>query len=91
MQSGASDSLDYNLTLETQAKALRSDSLAFQVAEQLGLEKRKEPSLADEWLDSDRARLEQNAAAGRPLRFGGRHISRAFERALKVKPFPARA
>ena len=58
-RTGGSDSLDYNITVETQARALRSDSLAFQVAEQLGLEKRKEFSLADELLDSDRARAEQ--------------------------------
>ena len=87
LPSSAGDSLDYTLTLETQVKALRSDSLAFQVAEQLGLEKRKEFSLADEWLDSDRARLEQKLPLeAAPLR--RQKISRAFERALKVKALP---
>jgi capsular exopolysaccharide synthesis family protein len=36
---GASDALDYNITLQTQAKILSSDTLALAVIEQTGLEK----------------------------------------------------
>ena len=87
LPTSASDSLDYNLTLETQANALRADSLAFQVSQQLGLEKRKEFSLEDAWFDSDRARAEQKLPLeAAPLR--RRKISRAFERALTVKTVP---
>jgi len=84
---GVSDSLDYNITLETQANALRSQSLAFQVAEQLKLEKRKEFSLADTWLDGDRARAEQKLPLeAAPLR--RRRIARTFEKSLTVKIVP---
>jgi capsular exopolysaccharide synthesis family protein len=47
--SGAADSLDYNVTLQTHAKALQSDSITFQVADQMGLENRKEFRLANSW------------------------------------------
>ncbi len=87
LQTGVSDSLDYTITLETQANVLRSDSLAFQVAEQLGLEKRMEPSLLSAWFDADRAQTEQNLPLEKaPLR--RRLISKAFEKSLKVKTLP---
>jgi ribosomal protein S6 len=87
LQTGVSDSLDYTLTLETQANVLRSDSLAFQVAEQLGLEKHKEFSLAGTWFDADRTRAEQSLPLEKaPLR--RRTISRAFEKSLTVKTIP---
>src|SRR5689334_17907183 len=40
------DGLDYTVTLQTQAAVLASDSLIFQVVQQLGLEKRDEFRLA---------------------------------------------
>ena len=87
LQTAMSDSLDYTLTLETQANVLRTDSLAFQVAEQLGLEKRKEFSLADVWFDAGLARAEQNLPLEKaPLR--RRRISRSFHKALTVKTIP---
>jgi capsular exopolysaccharide synthesis family protein len=87
LQSGVGDSLDYTLTLETQANVLRSDSLALQVAEQLGLEKRQEFSLAGAWFDADRARAEQNLPLEKaPLR--RRRIARAFQKSLTVKTLP---
>ncbi len=87
LQTGVSDSLDYTITLETQANVLRSDSLAFQVAEQLGLEKRMEPSLLSAWFDADRAQAEQNLPLEKaPLR--RRLISKAFQKSLKVKTLP---
>ena len=87
LQTGVSDSLDYTITLETQANVLRSDSLAFQVAEQLGLEKRMEPSLLNTWFDADRAQAEQNLPLEKaPLR--RRLISKAFQKSLKVKTLP---
>ena len=88
VQAGITDSLDYTITLETQANALRSDSLAFQVTEQLGLEKRMEPSwltawLSD-WLDGSRLEAERKLPLEQaPLR--RRMISKAFEKSLKVK------
>jgi capsular exopolysaccharide synthesis family protein len=86
-QTGVSDSLDYNLTLETQANVLRSDSLAFQVAEQLGLEKRPEFSPAKGWFDTGRAPAEQNQPLEKaPLR--RRRISQAFRRYLTVRTLP---
>jgi len=87
LQTGVSDSLDYTITLETQANVLRSDSLAFQVAEQLGLEKRMKPSLLSAWFDDDRAQAEQNLPLEKaPLR--RRLISKAFQKSLKVKTLP---
>lgn len=87
VQTGIGDSLDYAITLETQARALRSDSLAFQVAEQLGLEKRKEFSLAGAWFDGAQARVEQSLPLeSAPLR--RRKIARAFQKSLTVKTLP---
>ena len=87
VQSSVTDSLDYNITLETQANALRSQSLAFQVAEQLELEKREEFSLARAWFDADRARAEQKLPLEKaPLR--RRKIARAFEKSMTVKSIP---
>jgi capsular exopolysaccharide synthesis family protein len=48
--SSAADSLDYNLTMQTHAQALQSDSITFQVASQLGLENRKEFRLENSWM-----------------------------------------
>ena len=87
LQTGVTDSLDYTITLETQANVLRSDSLAFQVAEQLGLEKHEEFSLAGAWFEADRVRAEQSLPLEKaPLR--RRKISRAFEKSLTVKTIP---
>jgi len=87
LQTGVSDSLDYTITLETQANVLRSDSLAFQVAEQLGMEKRMEPSLLSAWFDADRAQAEQSLPLEKaPLR--RRLIAKAFQKSLKVKTLP---
>jgi capsular exopolysaccharide synthesis family protein len=47
--SASADSLDYNLTMQTHAQALQSDSITFQVADQLGLENRKEFRLENSW------------------------------------------
>jgi capsular exopolysaccharide synthesis family protein len=84
---GVSDSLDYSLTLETQANVLRSDSLAFQVAEQVGLEKRPEFSPARGWFDTGRALAERNLPLEKaPLR--RRRISQALHSSLTVKTVP---
>jgi capsular exopolysaccharide synthesis family protein len=86
-QRGVSDSLDYTLTLETQANVLRSDSLAFQVAEQLGLEKRQDFSLARGWFDAGRGQAEQKRPLEKaPLR--RRRISQVFRSSLTVKTVP---
>ena len=84
LPNSVSDSLDYNITLETQANVLRSDSLAFQVAQQLGLEQRMASLRADSLFDNDRLRAEHDRPLEKaPLRRC--RISRAFQRALKVK------
>ncbi len=48
---GGSDGLDSNIALKTEAAVLKGDSLLFRVAEQLGLEKRKEFALKPSWLN----------------------------------------
>jgi capsular exopolysaccharide synthesis family protein len=93
--SGAADSLDYNITLQTHAKALQSDTLTFEVAEQLGLEKRPEfrlsppwsrllpgPSLTPEEIDAEYQKPLDQSPARRAL------LSKVFEKTLTVKTIP---
>jgi len=48
-EGGVADSPDFNITLQTHTRALRSDTLTFEVANQLGLEKRPEFRLMPPW------------------------------------------
>lgn len=93
--SGAADSLDYNITLQTHAKALQSDTLVFQVANQLDLEKRKEFRIEPSWLDrmTGSAMTPQQIAAEyqkpldeSPIRRA--LLSKAFEKNLTIKTVP---
>jgi len=82
---GASDSLDYSVTLQTQADVLHSDSLVFQVADQLALEKRKEFALKPGWPDRERIEAELKLPLEKaPLR--REKIHQVFEKNLTVKP-----
>jgi capsular exopolysaccharide synthesis family protein len=86
---GNFDSLDASVTLQTEASALQSDSLAFEVVQQLGLEKRKEfaldPGWLDNWLDSDRIKAELSLPLEQaPLR--RQNIHKVFKKNLKIKP-----
>jgi len=90
----AADSLEEMITLETEASALQSPSLAFQVVQQLGLEKRKEfalhagelPGWFTGWFgDDDRTNAELKMPLEQaPLR--RQRILKTFERNLKIKP-----
>ncbi len=86
---GTSDSLEETVTLETEANALQSASLAFSVVQQLGLEQRKEfisrPFWVPDWLeDNDRLKAEQKLPLEQaPLR--RKRIFKTFTRNLKVK------
>jgi capsular exopolysaccharide synthesis family protein len=83
--SSASDSVDYTTTLQTQANALQSDSLAFQVAEQLGLERRKEFSITPSRSNSDEIAKELKLPLEQaPLR--RERIRSVFKKNLKIKP-----
>jgi capsular exopolysaccharide synthesis family protein len=85
MAGGGSDSLDYNVTLQTQADVLQSDSLLFQVSEQLGLEKRKEFALKPGWFDGKRVAAELKLPLEKaPLR--REKIHSVFDSNLTVKP-----
>src|SRR6185312_13660734 len=87
MGGGASDSLDYNVTLQTQAEVLQSDTLAFQVVEQLGLEKRKEFTLKPGLTNADEVNAEMKLPLEQaPLR--RQLISKVWEKHLKVKTVP---
>jgi polysaccharide biosynthesis transport protein len=79
------DALEETVTIETEANALQSASLAFQVVEQLGMEGRREfrltPGLFD---DANRIESEYKLPLEKaPLR--RRRIFKTFERNLKVK------
>jgi capsular exopolysaccharide synthesis family protein len=88
-----SDSLEEMVTLETEATALQSPSLAFQVVQQLDLEKRKEFALHTGGLtgwftgwfdDNDRINAELKMPLEQaPLR--RRRIYKTFDRNLKIK------
>ena len=84
-----SDSLEEMVTLETEATALQSPSLAFQVVQQLGLEKRKEFALQTDWLtglfgDNDQINAELKMPLEQaPLR--RQRIFKTFDRNLKIK------
>jgi polysaccharide biosynthesis transport protein len=90
----AADSLEQMVTLETEATALQSPSLALEVVQQLGLEKRKEFSLQPEgaagWLTSwfgDKGEI--NAELKKPLEdapLRRQRILKTFDRNLKIKP-----
>jgi polysaccharide biosynthesis transport protein len=83
----APDSLDYNITLQTQANVLQTDSLAFQVSEQLGLERYKQYRLKPGWFNADEVNAEfARALEKAPLRRA--KIHKAFERNLKIKTIP---
>lgn len=85
MGGGGSDSLDYNVTLQTQATALKSDSLLFQVTDQLGLEKRKEFAIKPGWSNAEQVAAEKKLPLEKsPLR--RERIHKAFEKNLQVKP-----
>jgi capsular exopolysaccharide synthesis family protein len=83
---GASDSLSETITIETEAVALQSPSLAFQVVQQLGLEHRKEFALEPGLLgDNDRILAEQKLPLEQaPLR--RKRIYKTFDKNLKIKP-----
>lgn len=81
----SADSLDFNITLETQAKVLKSPSLAYQVSQQLGLEKREEFQLTPWFFDKDEIVAEYR----KPLDLSAmrrRKIAKVFEKNLSVKP-----
>lgn len=83
---GGSDSLDYNVSLQTQADVLKSDTLAFQVAQQLELEKRREFALPG-WSSTEPVKAElQLPLEKAPLR--QQRIREAFEQNLTVKTIP---
>ena len=84
---GGSDGLDYNVSLQTQADVLKSDTLAFQVAQQLGLEKHKEFALRPGWSNVEQVKAElQLPLEKAPLR--QQRIRNAFEKNLTVKTVP---
>lgn len=92
---GAADSLDYNITLQTHAKALQSSSLAFEVASQMGLENRFEFRLQPAWYESlpgqtstvaEIAEEYQKSLDQSPQRRA--LLIRAFDKNLTVKTVP---
>lgn len=84
---GGSDSLDYNVSLQTQASVLKSDTLAFQVAEQLGLETRNEFALRTGWPNAEQVTAELTLPLDKaPLR--QQRIREMFKRNLSVKTIP---
>jgi succinoglycan biosynthesis transport protein ExoP len=83
---GADDALDYNVTLQTQANVLQSDTLALQVIQQLDLEKHLEtPNRFLAWLDfGDNQGHEKNL----PLEKAPKRrmeVLKAFHKNLDVK------
>lgn len=81
----ASDSLSETITLETEAAALKSPSLAFQVVEQLGLERRKEfasepPLIGDDGRLAAELKLPLEQA---PIR--RKRVYKTFDKNLKIK------
>jgi capsular exopolysaccharide synthesis family protein len=82
---GASDSLSETITLETEAAALKSPSLAFQVVQQLGLESRKEfASKPDVLGDNSRLLSELKLPLEQsPVR--RKQVYQTFEKNLKIK------
>jgi len=84
----SSDSLEEMVTIETEANALQSPSLAFQVVQQLGLEKRKEFALQPGLFgggDDDQINAELKMPLEQaPLR--RRRIFKTFGGNLKIKP-----
>lgn len=90
MMSGGSDSLDYNVTLQTQTNVLQSDSLALQVVQQLGLEKREEFGGGSK-LHWTLFRKSPDPEANLPLEKAPRRRARvlaAFQKNLTVKTVP---
>lgn len=92
---GAADSLDYNITLQTHAKALQSDSVIFQVASQLGLENRYEFRLRAPWYKFLPVKYmtpeEIDAEYQKPLEQSPRRralLSEVFGKNLTVKSVP---
>ena len=87
MMGGGSDSLDYNVTLQTQANVMKSDSIAHQVTQELGLEKRKEFALEPGWFNADEVNAERSLPLEKaPLR--REKIQKVFEKNLTVKTVP---
>ena len=84
---GGADSLDYNVSLQTQSDVLKSDTLAFQVAQQLGLEQRKEFGLRSGWPNAEQVKAESQLPLEKaPLR--QQRIRETFEKNLTVKTIP---
>lgn len=92
---GAADSLDYNITLQTHAQALQSDTLKFQVAKQLGLENRPEfrlvptllPWLSPAPLTPERIDAEyKKTLEDSPLR--RERLSKVFDKNTTIKTVP---
>jgi succinoglycan biosynthesis transport protein ExoP len=88
---GVSDGLDYTVTLMTQANILTSDSLAYEVTQQVGLEKqddyRLKPGPFGLFLTADDVKREysqklEDAPMRREL------ITKRFAKNLKVAPVP---
>jgi succinoglycan biosynthesis transport protein ExoP len=82
---GSSD-LEQSITLDTEANALKSASLAFEVVRQLGLENRKEFALQKgRFGDNERIGAELKVPLEQsPLR--QQRIYQTFEKNLKIKP-----
>lgn len=94
-EAGASDALDYNITLQTQARVLASDSLALAVIQSANLEKNDDFTGAHAWLRPpswvtfwDKASAE---SAATPLEYAPERRRRAlktFARRLQVQIEP---
>jgi capsular exopolysaccharide synthesis family protein len=82
-----SDSAEETVTLATEAKALQSTSLAFEVVQQLGLENRKEFALQTGWFanNNDRINLELKMPLEQAPRRRQRILS-TFRKNLNIKP-----
>ena len=90
-----SDAVDSNITLQTQAQILQSDSLAVQVVKELNLEQSPDfrAPLQSHWLGpgpvcARRHRRSRTSAPGRRRRGAARRSSQTFESHLKVRPSP---
>jgi capsular exopolysaccharide synthesis family protein len=82
------DSLEAALATQTEASILRSDALALQVTEQLGIEKRKEFALKPGLFNRASTRAAIEAELKAPLEKAPRRrelIRKAFEKNLKVE------
>jgi succinoglycan biosynthesis transport protein ExoP len=92
---GASDALDYNITLQTQAKILSSDTLALAVIQKTGLEHNDDFTGAHDWLAVPawmtrwQTSVVEDAKTPLELSPGRRgHAVKAFAKHLKIEIEP---